>query len=446
MNQPTCFVIMPFGRKTDASGALVDFDAVYRKIIRPAVEEVGLRVIRGDEELTGTVLQREIIDKLIRCEYAVADLTTENPSVYYELGVRHAARPGFTVLLKAQGSRLPFDLMAMPVILYGLGPEGNPIDVEVARAALVKSLRQPLLDPPIDSPVYTFLERARSAAPAPPEPEDFHAVAQRNAEQRERITAARRDGSVDALRSLEADLGDIAVVDSSVVMDLFLSYRALSAWGAMIDLAARMAPALAETVKVQEQLAMALNRNGQGERAELVLQELIRKQGPSSETLGILGRVYKDRWETALKDKDTLLARAMLEKAIDAYKRGFEADWRDYYPGMNAVTLMEVRGQPQDGRELLIPIVSYAVERRIASGKPEFWDYATMVELAVLGKDETAAHSALAAARDAAGSEPWKCESLARNLQLIHEARAARGESLPWVEAIIQGLQTLITP
>jgi hypothetical protein len=95
--------------------------------------------------------------------------------------------------------------------------------------------------------------------------------------------------------ALEADLGDITAADSSVVMDLFLSYRALNGWAAMVDLARRMAPALAETVKVQEQLAMALNRNGQGDRAELVLQKLIRKQGPTNETFGILGRVCKER-------------------------------------------------------------------------------------------------------------------------------------------------------
>ncbi len=34
---PLCFVLMPFGRKTDAAGRTTDFDAVYREIIAPAV-------------------------------------------------------------------------------------------------------------------------------------------------------------------------------------------------------------------------------------------------------------------------------------------------------------------------------------------------------------------------------------------------------------------------
>lgn len=44
--RPYCFVLMPFGRKTDASGRVVEFDQVYGTIIKPAVEEAGLIPIR----------------------------------------------------------------------------------------------------------------------------------------------------------------------------------------------------------------------------------------------------------------------------------------------------------------------------------------------------------------------------------------------------------------
>jgi hypothetical protein len=48
-----CFVLMPFGRKPDANGRVVDFDAVYLEVIRPAVEDAGLEPIRADEETQG---------------------------------------------------------------------------------------------------------------------------------------------------------------------------------------------------------------------------------------------------------------------------------------------------------------------------------------------------------------------------------------------------------
>jgi len=203
----------------------------------------------------------------------------------------------------------------------------------------------------------------------------------------------------------------------------------------------KISPPLAATVMVQEQLALALNRAGQGEEAERVLKNLLERRGPSSETYGILGRVYKDRWEEALKKGAHFLARGLLDKAIDAYRRGFEADWRDAYPGVNAVTLMELKEPPAPQREQLIPVVAYAVERRIATGKPDYWDYATRLELAVLARDEQKALDALGDAL-ASVREPWEPETTARNLRLIREARERRHETVPsWGNQVEQALE-----
>jgi predicted Zn-dependent protease len=84
-------------------------------------------------------------------------------------------------------------------------------------------------------------------------------------------------------------------MEPGVVIDLFLSYRAVQAWSEMVNLVQKMSPALANTVMVQEQLALALNRDNRGEEAEKILLDLLKRHGPSSETYGILGRVYKDR-------------------------------------------------------------------------------------------------------------------------------------------------------
>ncbi|MFP3869160.1 MAG: TRAFs-binding domain-containing protein [Desulfobacteraceae bacterium] len=203
------------------------------------------------------------------------------------------------------------------------------------------------------------------------------------------------DQRLQALRALEQELGDIRQVESGVIIDLFLSYRDVKAWPDMIALVQKMPPPLGATVMVQEQLALALNRNKQGEEAERVLLDLLERRGPSGETYGILGRVYKDRWVAALQAGQDFLARGLLDKAVDAYLKGFEADWRDAYPGINTVTLMEIRNPPDPGREQLLPVVEYAVNRRIAAGKPDYWDYATLLELAVLKKDEDKALAAL---------------------------------------------------
>jgi hypothetical protein len=178
-----------------------------------------------------------------------------------------------------------------------------------------------------------------------------------------------------------------------------------------------------------------MNRAGKGDEAERVLLDLITKRGPSSETHGILGRVYKDQWEAALKQGEHILARGLLDKAIDAYLKGFETDWRDAYPGVNAVTLMELKEPPDLRKEQIIPVVRYAVERKIASGKPDYWDYATLLELAVLAKDEEKAMKALCDAL-AAIREVWEPETTARNLRLIREARERRSENITWEKGI----------
>jgi len=203
----------------------------------------------------------------------------------------------------------------------------------------------------------------------------------------------------------------------------------------MIALATKMSRPLAATPLAREQLGLALNRAGRGDEAERVLLDLIAQRGASSETCGILGRVYKDRWEGEVKRGETFAARGLLSKAIDAYLRGFEADWRDAYPGVNAVTLMELKDPPDPRKDRLLPVVAYAVERRIAAGKPDYWDFATLVELGVLGMNEAQACAALEQALPAI-RERWEPETTARNLRLIRETRARRGIEVPWARQI----------
>jgi hypothetical protein len=79
--------------------------------------------------------------------------------------------------------------------------------------------------------------------------------------------------------------------------------------------------------------------------------------------------------------------------------------------------------------------VQYAVERKMASGSPDYWDYATVVELAVLANDTDAAHSSLGTALTKV-RESWEPETTARNLRLIREARVRRGEEAEWQQEL----------
>ncbi len=434
--RPLCFVLMPFGQKPNATGGIIDFDSVYRELIGPAIENADLQPIRADEEMTGGIIHKPMFERLILCEYAVADLTTANPNVFYELGIRHAVRPCTTVLLFAETSRLPFDVAPLRALPYRLNAAGLPDNVEKNRGALVERLKHARERADKDSPIFQMVDGFPDIAHI--KTDVFRDRVQYSVQMKAKLTGARR-GGLEAVRKVEQEMENIADQESGVVIDLFLSYRAVKGWKEMIALAGRMPEPLAATILVQEQLALALNRDGQGEQAEQVLKELLNNRGPSSETYGILGRVFKDRWEAAVKGGEKALARGLLDKAMDAYLKGFEADWRDTYPGINAVTLMELRDPPDPRRERLIPVIAYAVERCIAMGKPDYWDYATLLELVVLAKDEERAMKTLSDAL-AAIREVWEPETTARNLRLIREAREKRREIVPWAKEVEEEL------
>lgn len=433
MPKPLCFVLMPFGQKTDATGQTIDFDAVYQQLIAPAIEQADMEPLRADEEQTGGIIHKPMFERLVLCEYAVADLTTANANVFYELGVRHAVRPWSTVMLFAHTTRLPFDVAPLRGIRYQLGSDGRPVTPDQDVQSVANQLRA-ARDGTTDSPVFQLVDGIQVLEISSDKTDVFRQRVDYSAQVKQQLADARQVG-LDAVAQIEHQLEPIADAESGVILDLFLSYRAVKGWSQMIALVDKMSRPLAQTVLVQEQLAFALNRNNQGKQAETVLINLIEKRGGSSETYGLLGRIYKDRWQATQEKGDIYTARGTLKKAIEVYLKGFETDWRDAYPGINVVTLMELQNPPDPRRIQLIPVVSYAVERKISQGKADYWDYATRLELAFLAKDEQKVQDALDDAM-ACVREGWEAETTARNLHLICKARELRKELEPWMQKV----------
>lgn len=122
---PLCFVLMPFGKKSIPSGVTVDFDAVYQDLIAPAITAAGMEPLRADEEVGGGIIHKPMFERLILCDFAVADLTGANANVFYELGLRHGIRPATTVLLYAGTERMMFDVAPLRALPYTLDPAGR---------------------------------------------------------------------------------------------------------------------------------------------------------------------------------------------------------------------------------------------------------------------------------------------------------------------------------
>jgi hypothetical protein len=428
--KPFCFVLMPFGVKRDSQARAIDFDAVYREAIAPGVAAADLEPIRADEEQMGGAIHKAMFERLMFCDYAVADVSTANPNVLYELGVRHAVRPHSTLLVFCEETLLPFDLAPLRGIPYRIDARGRVESPSAVVQQLERRLRA-CREPADDSPVFQLLshlerpqfDRARAAV--------FQQQVEHAQGLRQRLRAVRREG-LEKIRELESELRDLRDVEPGLKIELFLAYRAIEAYEDMLRLYDRMAPAIRKLRMVQEQRALALNRLHKSDEAEQVLLKLVEREGPNAETSGILGRVYKDRWEQALAAGSPAAAQGFLRKAIDAYLKGFEIDCRDPYAGINALTLMEMQATPDPRRAELVPVLEYVLRRRLASGAATYWDHASALELTVVCREPGRATDALADTL-AHLTEPFAAQTTLRNLRLIRAKREAAGEEQGWV-------------
>lgn len=448
IEKPLCFVLMPFGTKKDPSGGPdINFDTIYEMAIRPAIDDAGLELVRADEERTGGIIHKAMFERLMLCDYAVADLTTANPNVFYELGVRHAVRPATTLAIFATQQKLPFDVNYLRALPYELGEANRFTEREagILRSSLDRRLEEirsmATQGLPTDSPVFQLLGDYTAPDIARLKTDVFRERVHYATEIKRALANARSFREMEAATRIEQDLGDLDAVEAGVLVDLLLTYRALGQWQNMVALAERFPASLRRTVMVREQLGFALNRLGRRDEALRVLEGVVQEQGPSSETCGLIGRVYKDRWTEARKTNDPA-AGGFLKQAINAYVRGFESDWRDAYPGINAVTLLDIKGDPSalQRKADLLPVVRFAVNQRLRTAKPDYWDHATLLELAVLDSNAELASQHLGEAL-AAMRERWEAETTANNLQLIREARQARGVTESWLDKIIAALK-----
>lgn len=158
----TCFVIMPFGTKPSPSGAAIDFDVFYHEVIREAVEALDFEPVRSDEIARPGLIHDDMFTHIASDELAIVDITTLNPNVFYELGIRHALRRSITVLLQKQGESIPFNIHGQRVIHYS----GERGDYEKTREEIKNSIRAALESGRSDSPI-TEIHRRIARDPQP---------------------------------------------------------------------------------------------------------------------------------------------------------------------------------------------------------------------------------------------------------------------------------------
>ena len=146
-----CFVIMPFRGWSDS---------YYSEIYIPAINNAGLTPRRADDIFRPGIIVKDIWELTKTAEIILADLSGQNPNVFYELGLAHAiAKP--VILITESIDDVPFDLQSLRIINYNKNKSNWG---EILQENITQSITEAIEDP-TKSILSTFLDVDESARP-----------------------------------------------------------------------------------------------------------------------------------------------------------------------------------------------------------------------------------------------------------------------------------------
>jgi tetratricopeptide (TPR) repeat protein len=432
------FVVMPFGVK-----AGIDFNRVYGEYIKPALEGADFEVFRADEELQAGDIRADMFQELLLADLVVADLSIDNPNVWYELGVRHALRMRGVICVRCRREQMPFDVYTDRALKYHVNespPESaypDPVYLDEDKAALAKFATETLAswyDRKV-SPVYHLLPYLKEPdwtslriADAKQFWEEYEAWS-------DRIEIARRGDRA----------GDILVLADEAPTRVFrveghrAAGRALLALGQFSLALAQFEAALAirpRDIESRRQKGVVLGRLQKHDAAKEWVQVFVHDYPDDAEGWALLGRVEKDAWVSAWhadgKSVDDMRSDAAAEdgylrEAIDAYVTGYRKDPAHYYSGINALTLSHLRAHVSGDddqaaeRAVMEGGVRWALKAAMDKEPKDYWARATLAELEVLVNTKSEIESAYKSAIAVADKDWFKLNSSLQQLLLLKD-------------------------
>lgn len=111
------FALMPFKQPWS--------DRIWEKMIKPVAGECGLEAKRADD-LYGRDIMEDIWSSILAARVIVADITSRNANVFYELGIAHTLGKPVILLTQSEGD-IPFDLNRYRHIIYADNLDGYEI-------------------------------------------------------------------------------------------------------------------------------------------------------------------------------------------------------------------------------------------------------------------------------------------------------------------------------
>jgi len=445
MADPIAFMVMPFdtkstGKREEGVPTQVDFDALWYRVYEPVLRKLGYKPVRADTDV-GALIISEMIQRLALSDLVVADVTLPNANVYYEVGVRHAAKAVGCVLVAADWAKPVFDLAQMRQLRFPLvdGAIGDA-EVKAARAVLTADLSRltsgssPVFDAVPGYPGEVELSRVSAFRDTVAELSDF------DADVRATRAAPVEERPSRALAVLERH-GHKPVVREAVVLQLIRLLRDYVSWQAVLDYIRNLPPSIADHPLVVEQHCLALGKTGNPVDAAAKLEQLIHDEGETPERLGLLGGRYKELYRRAKSRTDVERYRDL---AIKHYERGMLLDYNEYYCAANLPRLYRARAADHDeARAAAAATIAYlACDRAITLGTADEWVKPTLLGAAYDRADAAGARQLLDEVKRE-GSDAWKLETTLNDLResvALQQDNAARAE----LEQVLSDLRQLL--
>ena len=309
---------MGYGKKTDPTlGKTFDLDITYNNIIKPAVEKAGFKSIRGDEVLESGIIDKSMYALLIHADLVIADITTFNPNAIYELGIRHAAKPFSTIIMKEKDGNIPFDINHNKIFTYShMGEDIGVTESERCVKALTNLIVEIDKAKETDSPLFHHI---RGVQPYVLPPDQYIEIIKELAEKEKSIFALVEKAKIEMANSNFSDAAKLWKKASEKIENdnYFIQQWALCTYK---DKTVNPNIALTDALGIIKQLEPE-NRNT-----------------TDPETLGITGAIYKRLWQN---NKETI---EYLDRAIEYYKRGFTIN-QDYYTGENYALCLDLKSE-----------------------------------------------------------------------------------------------------
>jgi len=128
-----CFIIQPFDDDK--------FDRRFTDIFKPAIEKADLDPYRVDRDPTVNDLLDGIKSGIANCVAFLADITTDNPNVWYELGFAMSlAKPYCICCSEERTTSFPFDVGHLSIIKYRIGSSSYFSELEAKITERLKAV------------------------------------------------------------------------------------------------------------------------------------------------------------------------------------------------------------------------------------------------------------------------------------------------------------------